>query len=239
MTFENVYGDPRRAAAYARLEFPGTYYLAYRDLPEIIARHVTGKRALDFGCGTGRSARFLKKLGFDTVGVDIAEDMLKQARAQDGEGEYYLVSDGDLSQFPSGSFDLVLSAFTFDNIPTAASKVRNLKEIRRLLKPGGKLVNLVSSPEIYLYDWASFSTSDFPENKKAKSGDRVKIIMTDVDDHRPVVDIVWSDAAYRKNYEEAGLNVEQVHKPLARESEPFRWINETKIAPWVVYLLGT
>ena len=51
MTFKNVYGDPRFADAYARLQFPGTYSLAYRDLPALLAKHVTGKAALDFGCG--------------------------------------------------------------------------------------------------------------------------------------------------------------------------------------------
>ncbi len=71
-SFPNVYDDPERAAAYARLEFPGTYYLAFRDLPPIIAEHVRGRTALDFGCGAGRSTRFLKGLGFDAIGVDIS-----------------------------------------------------------------------------------------------------------------------------------------------------------------------
>ena len=47
--FSNVYADSERADAYAELEFPGTYYLAYRDLPAIIAGQVTGRQALDFG----------------------------------------------------------------------------------------------------------------------------------------------------------------------------------------------
>ena len=51
MLFSNVYDDKQRAEAYATLDFPGTYYLAYRDLPAIIAEHVVGKDALDFGCG--------------------------------------------------------------------------------------------------------------------------------------------------------------------------------------------
>jgi len=50
-----------------------TYYLAFRDLPEILSAHVTGPRALDFGCGTGRSTRILRKLGFDVTGVDVSE----------------------------------------------------------------------------------------------------------------------------------------------------------------------
>ena len=81
--FSNVYNDRVRAEAYDRLEFPGTYYLAYRDLPAIIRRHVQGRKAIDFGCGTGRSTRFLRKLGFDVVGVDIAEQMLTLARKRD------------------------------------------------------------------------------------------------------------------------------------------------------------
>jgi SAM-dependent methyltransferase len=82
MGFSNSYEDAKRAEAYAKLEFPGTYYLAYRDLPEIIFEHVKGRKAIDFGCGTGRSTKFLQKLGFE-VGVDIAEDMLKKARQID------------------------------------------------------------------------------------------------------------------------------------------------------------
>lgn len=53
MGFSNVYEDGKRAEAYSKLEFPGTYYLAYRDLPKIIRRYVRGRKAIDFGCGTG------------------------------------------------------------------------------------------------------------------------------------------------------------------------------------------
>ena len=237
MRFDNVYEDNRRAEAYAKLEFPGTYYLAYRDLPEIISEHVRGKRALDFGCGTGRSTRFLKNLGFDVIGVDIAEDMLRQARARDTAGDYRLIEAVGLGRFQTTPFDLVLAAFTFDNIPTMQKKVTLFGELRDLLTNGGKIVNLVSSPEIYMHEWASFTTKDFPENRNARSGDKVRIIMTDVEDRRPVEDIVWTDESYREVYKQAGLDLVKTYKPLARESEPYKWVNETKIAPWVIYVL--
>jgi hypothetical protein len=66
--FSNVYDDEARSLAYATLEFPGMYFLAFRDLPSIIGEHVLGTKALDFGCGAGRSTRFLRGLGFEVVG---------------------------------------------------------------------------------------------------------------------------------------------------------------------------
>jgi SAM-dependent methyltransferase len=101
MEFTNTYEDDEYANAYAKLEFPGTYYLAFRDLPAIFAAHVTGRKGLDFGCGAGRSTRLLRKLGFEAVGVDIAEPMVRRARAIDAEGDYRLVADGDLSALPT------------------------------------------------------------------------------------------------------------------------------------------
>jgi ubiquinone/menaquinone biosynthesis C-methylase UbiE len=237
MEFSNIYDDAKYAEAYAKLEYPGTYYLAYRDLAEIISEHVNGTRAIDFGCGTGRSTRFLRQHGFDVVGVDISEDMTKRARDRDPDGDYRLIEDGDFSQFEKNAYDLVLSAFTFDNIPTTARKVMIFQAIASLLKDEGRIVNLVSSPEIYLHEWASFSTRDFPENRSARSGDKVKIINTELEDKRPVEDILWTDESYREVYRKAGLEIAKTYRPLAREDEPYQWINETRIAPWVIYVL--
>ena len=237
MEFSNVYEDVKRAESYAKLEFPGTYYLAYRDLPAIIGENVAGRAALDFGCGAGRSTRFLKKIGFDATGVDISSDMVNKAHDIDPEGDYRLIGDGDMSQFKRGAYDLVLSVFTFDNIPTMERKVRLFGELGKLLNAGGRIVSLVSSPDIYKYEWASFSTKDFPENQLARSGDKVRIIMTDVEDKRPVDDIIWYDEEYREVYRRAGLEPVTTYKPLAKETEPYNWVNETRIAPWVIYVL--
>ena len=237
MEFTNTYEDAQRAEAYAKLEFPGTYFLAYRDLPEIISAHVKGTKAIDFGCGAGRSTRFLKRLGFDTVGIDSSDEMLALARASDPQGSYQRIENDIFASFPDHSVDLILSAFTFDNIPTAGRKVRIFGEMCRVLMPEGRVVNLVSSPEIYLHEWASFSTKDFPENRNARCGDVVRIINTDIEDRRPVEDILWPDKDYREVYGKAGLDVVRMYEPLGRESEPVRWVNEMQMAPWVIYVM--
>jgi SAM-dependent methyltransferase len=236
--FTNVYDDRTRAEAYDALEFPGTYYLAFRDFPRIIHEHVRGRHALDFGCGAGRSTRFLRQLGFDTVGVDIAAPMLARARVRDPEGDYRLLPDGDLSGLPTGAYDLILSAFTFDNIPTREKKVALLAALRRLLTPGGVLVNLVSAPEIYLHEWVSFSTRPFPENRAAQNGDKVRIVMLDVTDARPVEDILWTDEGYQEVFERSGLVPLRTYRPMGQQADAISWVTETTIPPWVIYVLG-
>jgi SAM-dependent methyltransferase len=239
LTFANCYEDGARAEAYATLEFKNTYHLAYRDIPAILGAHVRGRKSIDFGCGTGRSTRFLRQLGFEVTGVDIAEDMIRKARELDPSGDYRLIGSDDLSSFQSGTYDLVLAAFTFDNIggKNNDNKVRVLRDLGQLLNREGRLVLIVSRPEIYTHEWASFSTKDFPENQLAKSGEKVRIIVTDHADPRPVEDIVFTDESYREVFDEAKLRLLQKYEPLAREDEPYSWVSELQVAPWAVYVV--
>jgi SAM-dependent methyltransferase len=235
--FKNAYSDERKAEAYSALGFANTYYLAYRDLPDIIGRHVTGRRAVDFGCGAGRSTRFLRGLGFEVVGIDISEEMLALARRRDTECRYVRVEDGRYSHLGVGGYDLVQSIFTFDNIPGREERASILSALVDLLGPEGRVVMLGSNPEMYVNEWASFSTRDFPENRVAGSGDSVLIINTDIEDRRPVEDVIWFEEDYLELFDVAGLELEATYRPLGREEEPFEWTVETEIAPWFIYVL--
>jgi SAM-dependent methyltransferase len=236
-TFGNVYEDEERARAYATLQFPGTYYLAFRDLPNLIRRHNHGSRALDFGCGTGRSTRFLRSLGLHVVGADISEAMLDHARALDPSGEYQLIRGNVENEFSPGIFDVILATFSFDNMPNA-TKSEVLRGLYSVLASEGCLLLVVSSPEIYVNEWASFSTRDFSENRHARDGDRVRIIMLDVPDRRPVEDVFCTDSHYRRLFDNARLRVVEVHKPLASREESAKWIAETTTAAWTIYVLA-
>ena len=65
----------------------------------------------------------------------------------------------------------------------------------------------------------------------------MRIVVTDHQDRRPVEDILSTDESYRAVYRDAGLQAIEVFKPLASGDEPYSWVNETKIAPWVIYTL--
>lgn len=235
--FPNVYDDDARARAYAGLEFPGTYSLAFRDLPATIRAHVRGTDGLDFGCGAGRSTRFLRDLGFRVLGIDISEPMLQEARRRDPQGDYRLVPEDAPFDLPESACDVVLAAFTFDNIPTMDRKVALFRALRRSLRPAGRLITIVSAPEIYLHEWASFSTRDFPENRLARSGDRVRIVMLDVADRRPVEDILFTAEDYDEVHRRAGLAVVHTIRPLGRATEPYTWVSESHTSPWTIRVL--
>lgn len=230
MSFANAYADEVRAASYAELEFPGTYHLAFRDLPELLGDPAPGARALDFGCGAGRSTRFLASLGFEAEGVDSSEAMLAQARARDPQGRYFRVAEGDLSSIASERYDRILSAFTFDNV-RVEHKAGLFAHLARLLKPGGRLLNLVSSEELYRMEWASFSTAAFG-NASAAPGAAVFTVMKDVQDARPVEDIFCPETEYLELYRRAGLRRVRAHRPLGRAEEPIEWVSELEVAPW-------
>ncbi len=163
--------------------------------------------------------------------------MVRKAREIDPTGDYRVIDDDELSEFRPGGYDLVLSVFTFDNVPGFETKVWLFRDLRALLNSTGKLINVVSSPEIYTHEWASFSTKDFPENRSARPGDTVRIITTDFADRRPIEDILWTDEWYWKVYTSAGLQLLATYMPLGRSNEPYSWVNETTIAPWIIYVL--
>ena len=233
----NVYDDAERARAYATLQYPGTYYLGFRDLPRLFREHVTLGRALDFGCGAGRSTRFLSGLGFNATGIDISANMIREAQRIDPGGDYRLVASGEFSILDQGTFDLVFSAFAFDNIPGREERIKIVRNLAALLKTGGRMVILGSTPEIYWNEWVSFSTRDFPENQNARAGEQVKIRMKDVSDSRPVVDVIWFQNDYVELFRATGLKIIEEHRPLGTSDDGIGWLSETETAPWVIYVL--
>jgi ubiquinone/menaquinone biosynthesis C-methylase UbiE len=98
-----------------------------------------GARVLDVGCGTGvLLARLLQRQPDARVaGVDLSAGMLAEARRRLPEGVPLLVADAEGVPFADGSFDAVVSASSFHFWPRPD---RGLAEIRRILRPRGRLV---------------------------------------------------------------------------------------------------
>lgn len=237
-TGSNPYTDDDVADFYSGLDYTGTYHLAVRDLPGIIARQVAGRSALDFACGAGRSTRYLTSLGFETVGVDMSQRMLVHARRKDPHGRYALIPDGNLSSLAGFAFDLVHSAFPLGNATSTARIRAILAQFKSILAPDGRVIVIEATEALYRHEWLSFSTAAYLENAHAQSGDPVRIAFRERMD-QPVVDVLWTDADYRQCFKAAGLTLLESHLPLVDEGDPQPWISEREVAPWVIYVLAS
>lgn len=219
---------------YAKLGLDGTYYLAFRDLPELFKRWVTGNSALDYGCGSGRSTTFLKMHEFNTIGVDISLEMIHEATTKDPNGEYYHINSG-LLNFQDESFDLIFSSFVFLEIATIHEFKNILSEMKRVLTKNGCIFLVTSPASEFNRNWVSF-LYDFPENTTPKnSGDTLKVQIKNTE--VILYDYYWTEFDYRKSIEECGLSLKRLYTPLGNMNDPIQWLDEIKYPYIAIYII--
>jgi SAM-dependent methyltransferase len=90
-----------------------------------------GALVADAGCGDGTVCRYLAEKGFYPIGIDIHSDLEKSGEINFIRGDFEQLS------FRKGVFDAVLSECVLSIQDTPAA---GLKEINRVLKPGGLLL---------------------------------------------------------------------------------------------------
>jgi demethylmenaquinone methyltransferase/2-methoxy-6-polyprenyl-1,4-benzoquinol methylase len=118
-----------------------------------------GARALDVGTGTGDLAIAAAQMypGAQIVGVDFAPEMLERGRDKVrrlglGERVQLQVGDGARLDFPDNTFDACCSAFVARNLGDLPD---GLAEMRRVVKPGGRIVCLeISHPRNRIFSGA-------------------------------------------------------------------------------------
>ena len=94
-------------------------------------------KVLDVGCGTGRTAAWLKKrFALQVTGIDISPEAIALAKENVPDAEFF-EGDGEFLDFPSYTFDCVLMECTLSLISKPLEAVH---EAFCVLKDGGKLI---------------------------------------------------------------------------------------------------
>jgi SAM-dependent methyltransferase len=93
-----------------------------------------GKRALELGCGTGIFSTYFAATGVEIIPIDICEELLVQLRRKLPSVQAK-IDDAENLSFPDSSFDAVVGSSVLHHLDVDKS----LKEIWRVLKPGGRL----------------------------------------------------------------------------------------------------
>ena len=93
-------------------------------------------KVLDLGCGNGRYYELLKHT--DYIGTDNSEELIELAKEKYPEAKFQ-VADALNLPFADNSFDQIYSIAVIHHIPSEELRLKFLQEIRRVLKPSGKV----------------------------------------------------------------------------------------------------
>ena len=119
----------------------------YRKLYAMVARHVgPGAPVLDWGCGNGHFSLFLAREGLRVTSYSFEEEpaVFRLLRGPGGSPVNFVsgsTADPRRLPFPDSSFDCVFSVGVLEHVrETGGTEADSLREIRRVLRPGGKFI---------------------------------------------------------------------------------------------------
>ncbi len=219
--------------AYAETDQLSHRYIAYRDLPSLMKKYLKGKKALDYGSGTGISASYLQRSGLSVVGVDINKCMLEKAQNDFPDIKFFNVDQIT----PANQYDLVFSSFVLFDMKSKQEIISYLDKANSFLNESGIIIAITGSEELYSCDrkWIAFE-SNFSENRNLQSGDVTKLRSK----NPPIefYDYYWKDQDYVDCCKEAGLKVLEIYKPTGSKEDPYLWEDEIHYSPFTVYVMA-
>ena len=169
---------------------PGLYWMQHKiGTAFALGRFSRTDRLLEVGCTAGDYTMMLARDGYQVTGLDISPESIKAAQllARNlglSRAEFIAADVDDMRVIPDNSFDGVFSFSTLRYVP---DPVRSLREVRRVLRPGGRAV------------------VDFP-NKYCPWFEFLKFVMGG---ERHIHDHTYSTAQVRRMMERAGfVNIE-------------------------------
>jgi SAM-dependent methyltransferase len=209
------------AEAYAQ-DNESNPWNAYYERPAVLRLlgDVSGRRVLDAGCGAGALSVALVERGAEVVGIDTSEALLRLAADRLTDRARFELGDlRDVLPFADGAFDVVVASLVMHYLqdwePT-------LREFRRVLIPGGRLVISTHHPfmdHAFSGETDYFATYDFSE--EWQRGDRAVQMRFW---HRPL-------RAMFSSLESAGFQLESLDEPgpeeIVRELDPEAWTSLT------------
>lgn len=164
--------ETKRVYDYIAKQWDASRPVLRLERQELAGEVQPGQKILDIGCGNGVLYEFLAPKSIDYVGLDLSRELLKIARKRAKEAALLIssrakppargrVEGSGLSKFKfilgettslpfkDNTFDWVFALAVYHHLPSAAWRLKALKEAWRTLKPGGRIAitvwNLLSS----------------------------------------------------------------------------------------------
>jgi len=157
-------------------QFADTRTFLWDDLKPLADYVQNGERVLDVACGSGRLYQLFEKKQVRYTGVDYSKELIKIAKEEYPKAQFF-VRDMKKLKFPEKSFDTIFCIAAFQHIPTEEFRMQTLLEMRKVLKPGGKIIflnwNLFSTWAADKYKKFAFESQEFMIPWRGAGGEEI------------------------------------------------------------------
>ena len=198
---------------------------AYYERPAMLdlVGDVTGREVLDIGCGAGPLTERLAQRGARVSGFDSSAEMIDIARKRlDDKVDLQVADLAEPLPYDDDSFDVACASLVFHYL---ADWVDALTEIRRVLRPGGRLVASVNHPLLFaLMEQRYFGIEKYEETHSF-AGREATLTMW----HHTLDDI--SQAIVR-----SGLRLVSLHEPAVADETPAELLDEPEKRRFISFL---
>lgn len=156
-----IIAQTREVYGHIALEFSNTRSFIREDI-KLFARYIKdGDNVLDIGCGNGRLNLLLKDKRVTYTGIDQSSELIAIAQ-QKFLDAMFMHADMRELPLPDASFDIIFCIAAFHHLPDDASRLQALSEMKRVLKPRGKII---------LSQWNLYSAWAAKKYGPGKNGD--------------------------------------------------------------------
>ena len=120
----------------------------YKKTIKIVKSELSSGRILEVGAAPGHLAYFMSRIGYDVSTIDLDPSRIHNAVKQVVKGSDECDIERETMPYDDNTFDAVLLAEVFEHL--SVDPLHALSEIRRILKPDGKLV--LTTPNLYFLE---------------------------------------------------------------------------------------
>ncbi len=122
-------------------QFSGTRDYLWEDVKALVQYIRKGESVLDLGCGNGRLYQIFEKNQGSYTGLDQSANLITLAKEKFPAGRFE-VGEFALLPFDDNSFDSIWAIASFHHIPSEELRIKALHEMKRILKPNGRIIML-------------------------------------------------------------------------------------------------
>jgi len=134
-----ILDDVRQSYDLIAEDFSRTRKFAWEEFKFLAEEVKSGDRILDLGCGNGRLVELFQDKNIEYIGIDNSQKLIEIAREHHPDGNFQIF-DGLKIPFPDNYFDRIFCIAVLHHIPGNQLRQEFLKEARRVLKSGGKMI---------------------------------------------------------------------------------------------------